>query len=477
MEERPGTNDKALAMAEGLKISGANLALIYGYFVLAFGIAFYLIYKSKVNYKFELFALCFFLLTGEANELLTFKIPGVSFFEIQPERFLFLVFAFFLLRRFAFPPSKGKKAGRIDKVVKPDWVHPWFFIALNILIGLVVGSLFLHSDQLGLSESIVQSLKPATFLVIVYSLYILADEKVITVVGKAIMIGAVFSSLICLAQASFDTMFMRVGELRIAFGDVMRSTGLFSTERVNAYFLIMALAWALITVGNKQMKFTLAGIYCLGVVSTFHRMSWLVMALVLLLYFIKIQKVGADRLIFAALTAMILILSVYTFFFQDIMNSSLVQERLADSVDGRKGYYAMVIENIGKQPVFGFGGKNNKVYYQGMLEITGQFNRATGQDGGIHSGYFSTLFYYGVPAFVFYICFVLLAVFYFLKLSRYNIFFAIPFLIAVVYGAGNLTNTLLFHGTGIFYAIHIGLGLGARYMRNFIYGEIKEFKI
>ncbi|MCB0599345.1 MAG: hypothetical protein KDD28_35065, partial [Phaeodactylibacter sp.] len=118
-----------------------------------------------------------------------------------------------------------------------------------------------------------------------------------------------------------------------------------------------------------------------------------------------------------------------------------------------------------------------EVYYQSMLQITGQYNRASGQDGGIHSGYFSTLFYYGVPAFVFYVLFVTLAIFYFYRLTQYNIFFAIPFLIAVIYALGNLTNTLMYSGIGVFYAIHLGMGLGARYQRGFIYGEIKNFKI
>jgi len=458
---------------EEVTLSGLNKILVYGYFAIALLIVVYLIYKSKVEYRFEVGAISFFLLTGEYNELLTFSLPGLAFFEIQPERFVLLVFAFFLMRRFLFPGPKKLN----DKVHKADWVHPWFIVALYVYISLVVISLFVHVNDMGLSEAIVKSLKPLNVLIVSYSLYLISSEKVIAIIGKVIIITAVFSSIICLIQTGVDTMFMRVGELRKAFGDVMRATGIFRTERINAYFLIIALAWTLITVDNVRLKYMLAALFSAGVACSFHRMSWLVLTLVLAIYFIRIQKVAAARLIFAGLTALILALSVYTFFFQDIMNSSLVQERLTDSVDGRKGYYAMVLDNIGKEPVFGFGGKENKVYYQGMLEVTGQFNRATGEDGGIHSGYFSTLFYYGLPALICYISFVLLAILYFGKLINYNIFFAIPFLIAVVYGVGNLTNTLLFSGIGVFYAIHIGLGLGARHMRGFIYGEAKAFKI
>ena len=456
-----------------LKMDGLDIALINAYFVVAFFIAAYFVYKSQVEKnKFELLVVSYFLLTGEYNDLLTFSIPGISFFEIQPERFLLLVFSFFIFRSVAFPGSVSQA-----KIRSSPWVQPLFLVALVLAASTVVVALFMHVSNLGLSEAIVQSLKPLNVLVLVYSFYLLSNERVIATIGKVIIVTAVVSSVICLIQTGVDTMFMRVGEQRTAFGDVLRATGLFRTERINAYFLIISMAWTLITLENNRLKYLLAGLFAAAVICTFHRMSWLVMSFVLFIYFVKIQKVSAARLSFAALIGLVIALSIYTFYFQDIMQSSLVQERLSDSVDGRKGYYAMVMENIGNQPVFGYGGKNNEVYYQSMLQITGQYNRASGQDGGIHSGYFSTLFYYGVPAFVFYVLFVTLAIFYFYRLTQYNIFFAIPFLIAVIYALGNLTNTLMYSGIGVFYAIHLGMGLGARYQRGFIYGEIKNFKI
>lgn len=449
-----------------------DVALIDAYFIGAFFIALYFVYKSQVEHKFELLVISYFLLTGEYNDLLTFSIPGLSFFEIQPERFLLLAFGFFTIRSMASPGLVKQ-----TKIRRSPWVQPLFVVALFLAIGSVIISLFIHVDQLGMSEAIVKSLKPLNMLILVYSFYMLSNEKMIATIGKIIIVTAVVSSVICLIQTGVDSMFMRVGEQRKAFGDVLRATGIFNTERINAYFLIIAMAWTLITLQNIRLKYLLTALFAAGVICTFHRMSWLVMSLVLFIYFVKIQKVGADRLVFAGLIGLTLALSVYTFFFQDIMQSTLVQERLTDHVDGRKGYYTMVVDNIGNQPVFGYGGKNNEVYYQAMLQVTGQINRATGEDGGIHSGYFSTLFYYGVPALIFYILFVVLAILYFYRLTTYNIFFAIPFLIAVIYAVGNMTNTLLYSGIGVFYAMHLGLGLGARYQRGFIYGEIKDFKI
>ena len=74
-------------------------AFFYLYFVVMFGVAFRMVYKSESKNKPEMMLAAFFLLTGNINQLLTFKIPGVSFFEIQPDRLLFLTFSFFIFRK------------------------------------------------------------------------------------------------------------------------------------------------------------------------------------------------------------------------------------------------------------------------------------------------------------------------------------------------------------------------------------------
>ena len=57
---------------------GVNLSYYYIYFLIAALIAGYLSFRSKSSFKFELFFLVFYLLTGNLNELLTISIPGFS---------------------------------------------------------------------------------------------------------------------------------------------------------------------------------------------------------------------------------------------------------------------------------------------------------------------------------------------------------------------------------------------------------------
>jgi hypothetical protein len=143
------------------------------------------------------------------------------------------------------------------------------------------------------------------------------------------------------------------------------------------------------------------------------------------------------------------------------MNSSLVKERLTEEVGSREGYYSMVLDNIGQKPLFGYGDRNNEVYYANMLRITRDRDRAYGITGGIHSTYFSVLFFHGILAFVVFTLFAILSVFYYLRQLNHNLYYVIPFLVSILYLVGSLTNTFLFLSyITVLYAIHIGIGMG-----------------
>jgi len=221
----------------------------------------------------------------------------------------------------------------------------------------------------------------------------------------------------------------------------------------------------------KKTKFILIGLISLAIFSTFHRMSWLLTGIVLAIYLIRIEKVQFHYLLLTGMIGLILLLAIFFLKSENIRKSDMVSERISDVPSARLGYYQMVLETIGDQPFFGYGDKNNEAYYQGMYKVTGSTLRATGTEGGIHSGYFSTMFYYGIPCFIFFSLFIITTILYFANLSRFHIFFAIPFLVAVLYAIGNLTNTVLFKTGGTLFMIHIGLGLGALRIRELFVPE------
>ena len=434
-------------------VTDGQLRNIYMYILFAGAIAFYLIRKSESKYKIESFFISFFLLTGNINSLLTIKIPGISFFEIQPERFIFLLLLFFIVRKSIFSKTRSNSKA-ITKI-------PWFLIMLVAYIFLLIVSKLVNLSELDVSDAFKTILESFAFLVIIAAFRLMADIPSYNVVGKSMIIGAVVSSFVSIVQLGYDSYFLRIGDYRPAFGNSVRSNGIFSTEYYNSYFLIIAITWVIVSVKNKYIKVALVGLFSIGVLTSFQRMSWIILALILCIYVLYINKVAIEKLVLVALFGLATVLSISIFYYREIANSSLVKERLTDSTGGRKGYYTMVIDHMGDKPLFGFGGLKNEVYYTNLLRITGDRDRATATTGSLHSGYFSVIFEYGIPAFFCFTLFVILSVLYYSSRLKENTYFVVPFLVGIIFMIGNLTNTFLFLSyISLLYAIHIGMGMG-----------------
>lgn len=446
---------------EGFQADGSvGKIYMYVYFAVALGMALYWIYNSKVQYKFELLILCFFLMTNDINEFLTFKIPGIGFFEIQPERALFLTFSFLLFRKWQF--FKDRKAANITSM-------PWFIVMVILFVIFKTISQIWHAEQVGGPAKVLTNfLESINIIVLLYAVQILVTKESIGIIGKCVIFAGVFTALLSIIQVVHDPFFMRIGDLRRAFGSVMRANGIFSSENYNSCFMILSIAWVLYLIPKGINRLLLLGLLSFGVFLTFHRMSYLILFFVLAIFFLMIERIPIDKMIALGMGGICAILIITILYNREIMNSSVVQDRLAEDQGGRLGYYVMVYNYIGENPILGFGGKKNQVYYESMLKITRESNRATGTTGGIHNSYLSIMFYFGIPAFIFYTAFVIFSILYFGRLSMYHMFYSIPLVVGLFYAIGGMTNSYLFHRfPSILYAVHLGLGLGAMYLKEF----------
>ncbi len=416
-----------------------------------------MVFKSNSKYKIELFFISFYVLTGNINDLLTVKIPGFSLFEIQPIRFIYLMLLFFIVRKTWFSKERFELAFK-KKI-------PWFVVFLFVFVMLLIISVLVNSAWKG-PTVIVDAI---AFVIIMMALRQMADKASYDLIGKSIIIGAVVSSVLSFVQLLVEPFFLRIGGDRLAYDGILRSNGLFSGEYNNAYFLIIAITWTLTTVKKRWLKMGLVCLFSLGVMTTFHRMSWIILALVILTYLIFIKKMALEKLALAGMSFSAIIISIFIFHYQDIMKSDLVKERLNDSVGGREGYYTMVLDNFDKRPLFGYGDFKNEVYYTNLLRITTDRKRATAETGGLHNGYLTTLFLYGIPALICFTLFVLFSVFYYARSYQENLYFVIPFLVSIIFMIGNLTNTFLFLSyLSVLFAIHIGIGMGINQIRETI---------
>lgn len=419
-----------------------------------------MVWKSDTAYKFELLVVAYFLFGGNYSDLLTFKIPGLSFFAIQPIRFVFLTCVFLWVRKFL---SSGLRRVPGEPVRQPLFVIILILFALSGIISQAT-----HFSKIGFSEVIVQAIYFSNFVLILFTMRYVVDTPFIEVIGRTIIITAVLASIICLIQIGVDHSFMRVGDFRQAFGTVLRSNGIFSSEYTNSYFLIMAIYWTFYLLRDYQYKWLLAGLFIAAIFTSFHRMSWLILMLTLAFYFLKIELLPMKQLLLLGLTGVAVVLFVFAFAYRDIMNSSIVKDRLNDSIEGREGYWSMVANNIGDKPFFGFGDKDNEVYYANMLRITRDRDRATGLTGDIHNGYLQSMFILGIPSFLLFAGFIITSIAYFAKILHSHLFFSIPFLFCVLYGIANFTNNFSFDKPLAFiFAIQIGIGLGARHLKEY----------
>lgn len=416
--------------------------------------------RSRTAYRFELMVVAYFLFTGDYSDLLTFKIPGLSFFAIQPERFVFFTCLFLWIRKFL--------SGSFRRTPGESPQLPLFLIVLVLFSLSGILSQATHFSKIGISEVLVQTVYFSNFVLVLLTMRFVVDTPFIEVIGRTVIITSVLAAIICLIQLGVDHSFMRVGDFRQAFGSVLRSNGIFSSEYTNSYFLIIAIYWTLYLLKNYRFKWLLVGLFIAGIFTSFHRMSWLILTLTLVFYFLWMERSSIEQALLVGLSGIAVLLIIFAFSYREIANSSIVKDRLNDSIEGREGYWSMVANNIGDKPFFGFGDKNNDVYYRNMLRITRDRDRATGYTGDIHNGYLQSMFILGIPSFLLFAGFIISSIVYFWKLLRYHPFFTIPFLFCVLYGIANFTNNFSFDKPLAFiFAIQLGIGLGARHLEEY----------
>ncbi|MEL6842106.1 MAG: hypothetical protein AAFP02_02740, partial [Bacteroidota bacterium] len=84
--------------------------------LIAVGVVGWLSYKSETQHKVVLFIIGLFLLGGSILEITTFKIPGVGFMEIQPDRFVFFFSVGYLIMLIRYPHNRD--------LIRRRWIIP-----------------------------------------------------------------------------------------------------------------------------------------------------------------------------------------------------------------------------------------------------------------------------------------------------------------------------------------------------------------
>jgi hypothetical protein len=441
-----------------------NEVYFYIYIIVTFLIAIYLILKNNPAHKFITFITAYWLLAGSVlnTEYFIIDIKGLPF-DLQPPRIIFILFTIYLILVWV---------GKI-KNIRVNTQEPKFerYLYIYVLLSIIVN--VIHTiDLLTIKDIILNSTEILTFLVIYLVLKRTADSEMINVLGKALLIVCIFSSIIGIYQFLVNPLFFRLGSERVAFAGLLRSNGIFHAEYMQSYFLIPGIILTLFTVRRKLLKYGLIGLFLFGIIFTFHRMSWIITILLFTLYFIEVKKRKAWQMVAVGGIVVAIILLFYSNFslnISEIKSSSFVQERLfADTVTGRIALYKGALKEIPEHWLLGVGGIHSDPFYWTILSAGGSEKVALGETGGaIHNEYILIGFLYGLPVLFFFCGFLILSLIYFFRKSKgKSKFFFIPTLFIVMFMAANISNMFsLSCDIGLLLAIYLGIGV-AVYQKN-----------
>jgi O-antigen ligase len=451
-----------------------NIIYLYIYVFLTFLIAVYLILKSGPTHKYITFIIAYWILAGSVlnTEYFIIDIERLPF-DLQPNRIIFILFTIYLILVWAGKIKNVRVKTREPKFEK----YLFLYISLSIVIDVI------HTvDILTTKDIILNSTQILTFLVIYLVLKRTADREMINVFIKSLLIACIFSSLIGIYQFLVNPFFFRLGSERLAYAGLLRSNGIFHAEYIQSYFLIMGIVLILFTIPKKLLKYSLLIIFLTAIIFTFHRMSWIVLIIILTLYLIEVKKKKVWQMAALGSIAILLVFLLLSNFpskLTEVRNSPFIQDRLfADTMTGRIGYYKMVLRNIPQNWLIGFGSRKSDVYYYGMLEAGASKSYALGEEGGIHNGYLEIMFYNGIPSLILYLLFNFLIFLYFWRLAGFkHIFYFIPLFVLIMNILSNLTNGFpLSSDLGLLLAVFLGIGVAA-YQKNIDMSRLINEKI
>lgn len=412
-----------------------NYLLFVAYVIFSAGAAGAIIRKSSPKHRLIAFLFCVWVIAGGILNTHYFVIPIGNFagFELQFTRILLLAFILYLIYRGFI--------SRHHSAIGPRMCCYEIYLSVYFVLSLV--AMLSHlSRSLTLKEITVVYIGWLTFIVFYYTAKNTVDLGFVKAVFYSILCVGIFSSLVSIIQFFIDPYFMRTGGGRVAFAGKLRSDGLFAAEYTQSYFLIPAIMVTLTTIKNK-CRYLLVGVFLIGILLTFHRMSWIITSLTIAGYYLlcasKREKIFAIGSILAlSLITLFMVLSLQTVL---NVNSDFLNERLFDdTISGRTSIYEMAFRRIQNTWLFGVGSVRTNVYYADIIK-SGDVGVATGETGGIHNLFLNMGYFYGLPVVISFCLFLISTMIFFAKkIHRFGSFYFVPTATVGMFILANLSN-------------------------------------
>jgi hypothetical protein len=276
---------------------------------------------------------------------------------------------------------------------------------------------------------------------------------------RSFLVVALVTTAFGFMQFFVDPYFFRYGVERSAFGGMLRANGIFSTDHIQAYFLVSAFFLTLFILKKGPKKYFLLGMFFTGIVLSFHRASLLITILLIILYIYKI-KGGAKTLMIGSIVV-VSCLMILSSTLPIIERTSFYQERLSEDTGTYRMFFVyLAINSIPNHFLTGIGSTETNEYYTEVSKSGFGEKAAMGAEGGIHNTYLLLAYLKGVPVALIFIVFLISAIVFFWKISKEKSGFYLVVFEILKFALASLTNQILLGSeTGLLLAIFMGAGI------------------
>lgn len=387
------------------------------------------------------FVLILWLVASPVSRVYIVSIPGLPI-DIQANRLLFV----FLTTYFLWAILSGTRGN-----LKSN--HKYLFIKyIYAYLTVVILALIYNSTYLPIKSVASVPIEIITFIVVYFIGKRFVSTSLRNALLDAIVIVAVASSFIAIVQVGINEQFFRVSpdEVRRAFGNIYRATGVFQSEYEFGYFQIFSIFILLSRYRNKWLKYPSFVMISISIVLTFHRLDYLIF-LTCILFYVFLYTSKSNRVLFAVITVFLIGLSIpgYIILQRTIMKSDAVQQRLlVNTMSGRMHQYEVLLKAIPDNPL-GVGGYENEAYEKLMfdndLSISYIDERGLWSKKPLlaHNGYLAAGIKYGVMGFLLFTAFVVSLIRATYKLiDRSDKTTVLPFFCVMIWTISNMTNSV-----------------------------------
>jgi hypothetical protein len=380
-------------------------------------------------------------------------------FDLQPNRILFLVLSAAIGLRL------------LRAVVRPrvprDRKRPAFeLFMLGYMLAVLITVSLNHEVVGGWDRVAVIASGQAVFFLAYYR-----AKWDVTVVDRKVLYDAVvalgiISTVVGLVQFLWDPTFLRWGDVRPAFGDFMRSTGVFPQEYEQGLLQIIAMVIGLTSSRRWTWSFVVLASASLGVFLTMHRLTWVAFVLVLgsyaALFWIR-RPTRVVALIGLSVLAVAVILSVsWEAVIPESFGSAFLYDRvLSDTLTGRFEYYRFAIDLLWRRP-WGVGSFYTDLYNQQayLASVPFQYlSSGVSRAMVVHNGFLAAGSKHGVMGLVLFTLFLVSMLWHFTKrVHRDSSMSSVPFFVVLAFVLLNATNDFSDLNTEVAVVIAIVLG-------------------